>query len=63
MVPLSGIMASSPHFFASSKQLVAKWVGYGPNNDALRDLPPPPPILAMFLDGETIAIEIRNVGG
>jgi hypothetical protein len=56
-------MASSPHFFASSKQLVAKWVGYGPNNDALRDLPPPPPILAMFLDGETIAIEIRNVGG
>jgi hypothetical protein len=30
---------------------------------ALRDLPPPPPILAVFLDGETIAIEIRNVGG
>jgi hypothetical protein len=27
------------------------------------DLPPPPPILAMFLDCETIATEIRNVGG
>jgi hypothetical protein len=37
--------------------------GLCPNNDALRDLTPPPPILAMFLDGETIAIEIRNVGG
>ena len=37
--------------------------GLRPNNDALRDLPPPPQILAMFLDGETIAIEIRNVGG
>ena len=37
--------------------------GLRPNNDALRDLPPPPQILAMFLDGETIGIEIRNVGG
>jgi hypothetical protein len=37
--------------------------GLRPNNDALRDFPPPPPILAMFLDGEMIAIEIRNVGG
>jgi hypothetical protein len=34
--------------------------GLRPNNDALRDLPPPPLILAMFLDGETIAIEIRK---